>query len=153
MAVTKFSYRTYLWKSFKWVVGNAVFGLAPIIFMWAVFGASDGNIGNDEIRHIIHDGAILFVCCAIMGSVLVDHFLSSFRFEKLGSIEFLTIYFTPFFILLWLCLKYFLVYDKKINDSCFDISSKTSIVTISFSFLYCVFIKANFYVKEDNKNE
>lgn len=69
-------YYKYLKKTLIWIFGNFCFGIGPIIFLRFVISISQGKICTDTLNRLIHEGAILFVCCAMMGSVVVD-FISS----------------------------------------------------------------------------
>src|SRR5437762_8516320 len=75
-------YSEYLYKSIKWLLGNAFFGLIPLWFILFINIVSGGKAGSEEIDHIVvHDGVILFVCCAIMGSVLVDYIVAGIKMK------------------------------------------------------------------------
>src|SRR6476469_9252221 len=95
----------YYWKTTKWLLGNLIFGLFPILFMCAVYYCSERKIGLHEIEEQVYEGTILFVCLALVGSVVLDLFLSGLRFE--GTYRFL-IYFVPAFIVGVVSLNYLL---------------------------------------------
>jgi|GEM_PF-1609156 len=143
-------YGNYLRKTFWWLMGNTVFGLAPLLFMCIVYLVAQQKAGNSEISHLIHEGVIPFVCVAIMGSVLVDFALSGFAMKGWGI---LAVYICPCCIMSILCIEYLLVTLKIIDDSCFNLDSLTTIIVIGLSFVYCIFTKTNLYIKEDTRHE
>ncbi len=143
-------YSQYLKKSFFWVAGNALFGLTPLLFMQFVYLVSGFKVGGEEIKHLVHDGVVLFVCCAIMGAVLVEFVLSGYEMKISRSYKLLII---PGFIMLLLLTDYFLINLKAIDTSCFALDSWTSLIVIVLSFLFCTFNKANYYIKEDTRHE
>lgn len=142
------SFGTYYFKSVKWYIGNALFGLFPLILMWLVYYRSGGKTGEEEIYHLIHDGVIVFLCIALMGAVVVEFLLSG---PKLSGISIFTIYLFPFIVLGIISLDYLLIYLKVIDNSSFHLNSRTTIITIILSFAYCTFTKATLYKKEENK--
>ena len=147
---SKVPYYKYLKKTLIWIFGNFCFGIGPIIFLRFVISVSQGKVCTDTLSRLIHEGAILFVCCAMMGSVVVDFYNSGFFLK--GSRIFAT-YISPFIILFGICVEYLLVIMKVVDDNCFDTSSKTTIFVVTFTFFYCLFIKTNLMIKEDTRNE
>ncbi|HVY73683.1 MAG TPA: hypothetical protein VG890_02575 [Puia sp.] len=143
-------YWLYLRRAFLWVVGNTIFGLAPLIFMAFVFMTSEGKVGSDEMTHLIHDGVVLFVCCAVMGAVLVEFALAGFVMK--GS-AIIAIYAVPFFILALISIDYLFIHLRIIDGTCFDLSSKTSKFVMIFSSGYATFTKADLYIKEDMRHD
>lgn len=148
MAQKDNTYQTYLIKSFTWVVGNAFFGLLPLLFMQFIYWVSENRLGKDEIDHLVHDGVVLFVCCAVLGAVLVEFILSGQRLKISETIRRIAI---PIFIFVLILMDYFLINLKVIDKSCFDISSTTSSVVMVLSLYYCIFTKFRLYVKEETK--
>ena len=142
--------RHYFWKSFKWLFGNVCWGLIPLWFVIFVNIVSDGKTGYDEIQHIItRDGAILFVCCAIMGSVMVDYVLTGSIMKIWHAYRLLLI---PGFIVLLLLTDYALILAKIINYSCFSLNSWTSKIVIALTILFSIFIKTEINIKEDRRH-
>jgi len=140
-------YGNYFLKSSKWLFGNFLFGLVPLWFILFVYLVSGGRAGKEEVDHIIvRDGAILFVCCAIMGSVLVDFMLAGLTI-KIGVAYRLAI--IPVFIMLLLLTDYSLIMGKIIDDDCFTLSSCTSKLVIALSALFSLITKTSLYIKED----
>ncbi|SRR6266700_996561 len=139
-------YRQYLTKTFFWVIGNAVFGLIPLIFMLTVYELGEKKIGIDEINHLIHEGVILFVSIAIMGSVFVDYALSGFKLKGIGVFA---IYIFPLCIVAIISIDYLLIHLGIISNNCFSLSSKTTKFVVGLSFIYILFAKTSLYIKED----
>src|SRR4051812_42896075 len=117
-------YGEYLFRTFKWLTTNIIFGLFPLLFMCMIQKVTDGKVGGMEIEHFMADGVVLFVWCAIMGSVAVDFFLAGYR---LGSFEIFAYYFAPFCILLFVTLQYLLIRLHVITSECFEMWSFSSI--------------------------
>lgn len=104
------------------------------------------KICHDKVIYLIKDGAVLFVCGAIMGAVFVEYLLSGF---KLNGTAIVLIYGTPIFMLMFILIEYLLIYLKVINDDYFSLNSLTSKVVIVLSFIYCILVKTDLYIKED----
>lgn len=143
---TKVTYRHYYWKSLKWFIGNLLFGSVPLLLMWVVEGLSHGNTGADEISSILHQGVVHFLCIALMGAVMTEFLISGIKF---GGFSIFAIYIFPLLILSFVSLEYLLVYLNKIESKCFDLNSNYTYIVFILSFIYCTFIKASFYIKED----
>ena len=142
------TYGHYYWKSLKWFIGNLLFGLVPLLLMWVVEILSDGRTGSDGFNTILHEGAIHFLCIALMGAVMTEFLISGIKF---GGFSVFEIYIFPLLVLSFVSLEYLLVYLEKTDNKCFDLTSTTTCVVFFLSFIYCTFIKALFYIKEDTK--
>jgi hypothetical protein len=147
LTLTQSRYTHYLWKSLKWTVGNAIFGLTPLLFMCLVY-----TIGlekaDHEIEHLILDGVIVFVSCAIMGAVLVDFALTDYRLTSGGVFM---IYMFPCFIVGVVCLNYLFIHLKSVPVERFNLSSPVTISVVILSFFYCLFVKTRLYINELNQ--
>ena len=142
--------RTYATKSMFWYVGNLVFGCMPILFLALVFATSQGKLGFDDMQKEIHKGAVLFVCIAMMGGVMVDLLQSGARFS---GRQIVTKILAPVFAMGALLLEYLFVVLKIISTDCFNITSGGSIFLFGFSMLYCTLNKINLSIKEDTNYE
>lgn len=138
-------YWPYFRKSIVWVFGNACFGLTPLLFMLFVNMVSGHKVGSEEISHLINDGVVLFVCCAILGAALIELMLSGMKMKISHAYS---IGIVPLFILALILTDYFLINLKVIDTSCFMLSSGTSKIVILFSTVFCIFTKANLYIRE-----
>ncbi|PWT95980.1 MAG: hypothetical protein C5B52_16690 [Bacteroidetes bacterium] len=141
------SYKKYLLRTVQWLIGNFIIALCPLLFMLVIKLISNNKAGVDEYNRLIKDGAVLFVCCSMMGSVVIDYILGK---HLLSGWKVLVIYFYPFAILSFLLMSYLLIYFKIIDTSYFNLDSKTSLLVIFFTISYCIFAKSNLLVQEDN---
>lgn len=146
----KITYLDYLMKSIKWTVGNAIFGIFPLLFVWLLYGLSGGKTGHEELYRLIHDGVILFVCIAIMGAVVVEYLISGF---PVSGFAVLRIYIFPLGVLGIVCIDFMLIQFKQIDNQCFDIDSLTTKIVVFLSLFYTIFTKASLYMKEDFRHE
>jgi hypothetical protein len=142
------SYGTLYFKAVKWYLGNALFGLVPVLLIWLVNGLTEGRTGAEKIYELIHDGVIVFVCIALMGAVMVEFLLSG---PKMSGFSIFTVYFIPLIILGFISLDYLLIYLNIVDKSVFNLGSRTTVFTIILSFTYCTFTKATLEKKEANK--
>jgi hypothetical protein len=140
----------YFLKSIKWFFGNAIFALAPLLFMYALNVITVNKICHDKVIFLIKDGAVLFVCGAIMGAVFVEYLLSGFELNGTTSVF---IYGAPILMLMFILIEYLLIYLKVIDDDYFSLNSLTSKVVIVLSFIYCILVKTDLYIKEDLRHE
>src|SRR5215471_16488669 len=99
-------YLPYLTKAISWIIGNAAFGLFPMLFLSSVYYWSDKELGGKELDDFIYTGSVLFLCMALTGSVLTDFYLSGIR---LNGFKRLITYVIPFNILYNVTINYFLV--------------------------------------------
>jgi hypothetical protein len=137
-------------KTIKWLIANGIIGLAPLLIICMVNFIAEGKVGSAEVKHLINDGVVLFVCCAMMGAVVIDFKLGGFN---LTGWRFVSIYITPFAILGIILLEYLMKFFKAIPEEWFRLNSTTSIIVISLSLIYCTLAKTNLYMKEDFKHE
>ncbi len=133
-----------------WCLGNFTFGVTPILFMWLVYILSRHRYGFEDMDKLIHEGGVLFVCCAMVGGVLVDFLQANFRWRGL---QIFVIFIVPLAIVGLLCLEYLFVVMKIINADCFNITSITSTFVVGFSFLYCIVNKSVLLIMEDTQHE
>ena len=136
----------FYFRAFKWFIGNAIFGLAPIVLMLVVYGLTEKKTGSVEILRLVHDGAVIFVLIAIMGAVMVDYLLSGI---KTSGRSVFTIYIFPLAVLAIASLDYLLTYLNVIDGTCFAIDSLTTKIISFLSLLYCTFTKAQLYIREN----
>lgn len=138
----------YYKKTIKWMIGNTIIGLAPLLFLKLMNTMSKGRICEVAITRIIHDGVILFVCCAIMGSIVVDFILGG---HKLQSGRYFLIIVIPVIVLALLLLAYFLMSLDQVSQNAFQVNTPVTISVIAFSIIYCIFAKTHLFIKEDTK--
>jgi hypothetical protein len=100
---------------------------------------------DHEIEHLILDGVIVFVSCAIMGAVLVDFALTDYPLRSSGIF---TIYMIPCAIVGIVCLNYLFINLKSVPVERFSLSSPVTVSVVLLSFFYCLFVKTNLYIKE-----
>ena len=70
-----------------WFFGNAAIGLAPLLFLMFFIGRineKEAEFVNHEIARLIAHGIVLFVCCALMGAVMIDILIEKIYFKKLA---------------------------------------------------------------------
>src|ERR1700753_1583731 len=104
--------RGYILKSVYWYFGNLLFGCAPVIFLGLVYLTSQGKLGFDDMQRQIHEGAVLFVCVAMIGSVMVDFLQSGI---KINGKQIIFIILAPIFLIEALFLQYLFVVLKIIT--------------------------------------
>jgi hypothetical protein len=124
-----------------WFFVNCILGLAPLWFFYLInifvtkedAKAKAISLVNDTIK----GGAIIFVCSAIMCSVVIDIYLEKVKLGKFLANAFLQ--FAPFLILVVLLFAYFFkVYDF-ISYEPFDIGSTLFWIIIPLTSAYsCV---------------
>jgi hypothetical protein len=139
----------YILKSVLWYVGNFIFGCMPLIFLMIVYGASEGQLGFDDLRKQIHQGALLFVCIGMTGGVITDLLQSE---TKLNGWRIAVLVLFPIFNMGVLLLKYLFVVLKVINTDCFNITNGTSLMLLGFSMVYCIVTKIKLLIVEDNNH-
>src|SRR5688572_2082699 len=141
----KSKYWFFVRKSIKWTIGHAAFGLLPLIFMFCINLMSGRKAGNEAINRLFHDGIHLFVCCAVMGVIIVEIYLSHWVVKASHLIQLLSI---PALIIVYILLDYILIELGTKEDSSFNPTSTQSIFVIILTFIFCIFTKANIYIRE-----
>jgi len=134
-------------NAFFWLLFNAILGLAPLMFLLVL----DRWVLNDEritreTEILLEGGMILFVSCALMGSVIVDIIISRLKFRNVG---FFFIYISPFILLTGICIFYLLMILEHLNRSTFTSFSGFYIFVIIFSIIYCTLGKYLLYKSEN----
>ena len=136
--------------AFVWFMGNAIFGLAPLLFLVTVNPALEKHEASTEIETLLKGGIILFVCCALMGAVIIEILLSKIVFRRLA---FFTVNVSPFILLLIICLIYLLTILGHINKTIFTTPSKFYIFVIVFTTIYCTLGKYLLYQHDANPRQ
>ena len=144
--------RKSFWKHIKnalvWLAGSSIFGIAPLLFLQLINLMSEEDVCAKEIHHLLQDGVILFVSCAITGSVVIDFIISKFKVK--GWLPIFAIYVSPFCILGYLFLKYLLKYVQYGDQHDFGPGSLTTRLTVGFLIIYCTFVKTIYYIKQED---
>ena len=150
MAAKKITLWDYTWKSIKWCAGNALFALFPVLVLRFVVLVSTNPVFKNKLNDLIEDGVILFVCCAIVGATFVEFLISRFKYT---ANEIILIFVTPLVMHGLLAVEYILMISHVIDKQPFFMTSWTSKIVISFSTIYCILGKANYYIREDERHE
>lgn len=145
----KVTARQYRWKGCKWWGLNILWGLFPLGLAYILSYNSDGNIGDKTIYNMIHkEGFLLFVCCGLMGAVMVDYVIGGHKIH--GLIAFL-VYATPFSLIIILVIQYVFTHEEVTRDRLFDIQSFGTIARLVISTVYCILAKGHLYSLEELK--
>lgn len=139
---------TSLGCAIVWLLSNAVFGLAPLLFLAAINPALDNVKVYEEIHTLVKGGIILFVCCALMGAVVIDILLSNrIKFKKLG---YFAVNVSPFILLSIICGIYLMILLGHAHPNIFTTLSKFYTFVIVFTVGYCILGKYLLYKSEQN---
>jgi hypothetical protein len=144
------TYLQYIWKSTIWYVGNLTIGCAPLIFLSLIFMTSRGKMGFEDLNKQVHEGAVLFVCVAMIGGIMLDFLQSPM---KMRGRQVVVIVITPILAISLLFLEYLFVILRIINTDCFNITSRSTIFVVLFSAVYCILNKTNLLIMEDTQHE
>ena len=150
MLVKEITLWEYTWKAIKWTFISVLFALFPIILLVISNAMSQDNHFVNKIEELIKDGAVMFVCCAILGAVLVEFWVAGFTYN---TNEITLIFVTPILIHGLLALKYLLILVGVAAKDSFIMTSWTSKFVIGFCLFYCILGKVNYYIKEDERHE
>ena len=107
-------------------------------------------MGYNDMDKQVHEGAILFVCVAMVGGIMLDFLQSEFRMR---GRQIVVIVITPIMAISLLFLEYLFVILKIINSDCFNITSRSTIFIVLFSAIYCILNKTNLLIMEDASHE
>jgi hypothetical protein len=129
-----------------WYFGNLLFGCAPVIFLGLVYLTSQGKLGFDDMQRQIHEGAVLFVCVAMIGSVMVDFLQSGI---KINGKQIIFIILAPIFLIEALFLQYLFVVLKIITIDCLNVTSGISVFVLCYSMVYCILNKTKLLINAD----
>lgn len=121
-------------------------GLLPLIFMWGV--ASFGNEPTrQEMNHLIAEGLFLFVCCAVMGAVLIDMIVSKIKLTKIAVFALIV---APIGAYVLMLIIYLLNVVRVVKYNYFGFHSKLTMFMLIFSFVYCTLAKASLLSSEQS---
>lgn len=101
---------TIIRKVHLWWLGNVAFGAAPLLAVYLInaFGINEksSKATKEDIDHILNDGAINFLCLALIGAICVDiysvkdHlknvFVSAMKWSAVGIAVVVTFVYTAF---------------------------------------------------------
>ena len=150
MPPRKITLGDYTVKSLKWCIGNALFAFFLIILLQVANWMSVDNTFNIKIHDMVQDGVIEFVCCAIVGAVMVEFWVAGFSYT---TNEILLIFVTPIVMHALLALEYILMLLHVAAKESFTTNSWTCKIVITFSAIYCILGKTNYYIREDERYE
>ena len=134
-----------LWQALLWFFSNAIFGLAPLLALCLINPVLDKHQASSEIQKLMQGGIILFVCCALMGAVIIDILLDKMEFKKLAYFAFNVF---PFILLGIICFLYILIILGHVNITLFSSFSKFYIFVIIFTIIYCSLGKYFLYLNK-----
>src|SRR5687768_5483579 len=101
--LSKFFFRGLLWSAGVWL-----FAFAPILFLQFIGWLSEEEVTEKELKRLNEVAYPVFICCAIMGSVLTSFWGSRTRMHS--ALGYFAVYVAPFVLLTYVFLKYLLVY-------------------------------------------
>jgi hypothetical protein len=107
-----------------WFISNAAFGLAALIFLSIINPYLKEKPASHEIEEHISGGIVLFVCCALMGAVIVDILIEKLRLKN--SFAFFAVNIAPFVLLGVICLIYLLIILGQLPVHIFSSISKVT---------------------------
>lgn len=128
--------------AFIQLLSNAAFGLAPLLFLLLLNPLLQHKNATSEIDRLIGGGIILFVCCALMGAVIIDILISKISFKRFA---FFAVNISPFILLFFICLLYLLAILGSINPTIFTTFSKFYTFVIMFTIFYFILGKYLLY--------
>lgn len=131
-----------------WVTGAALFGLSPFVFLHLINWMSEDHIADKELEQLADIKYMLFVCCAITGAVLIDFFRSEIKLH--GWLIKFAIYVTPFVMLVYVFLKYLLLYIQLDDQHDFGPGNTATKLTVVFGVLYSLLTRTIFNIKSEN---
>jgi hypothetical protein len=139
-----------LGRSFIWIISNTAIGLAPLLFLIIISPVLNTHKETtEEITTLLKGGMVLFVCCALMGAVIIDIMIEKIYFNKLA---FFALNVFPFIILSIICFLYLLKLFGHVSPTIFTSVSGFYIFVTSFTFIYCTLGKYFLYLKSEQKN-
>jgi len=139
-----------LFRSALWFISNALFGLAPLLSLCLVNPILSKHSALEEIHKLMQGGTILFVCCALMGAVIIDILIENVNFKS--KVSFFAFNVAPFLLLGIICFLYIMIIVGEVNESVFTTFSKFYIFVIIFTIGYCTFGKYFIYLKTHTDN-
>lgn len=122
-------------KSVIWFVSNAIFGTAPLIFLMIINPLLNNAQATEEIHVLMRGGSILFVCCALMGAVVIDILQDRIVFRRF--LLFFA-YIVPFLTLGIICLFYLLNILGVMKKEMFSKFSPVYTIVIAATAFYCI---------------
>ena len=143
-------FKTNAGKTIIWIIGNAAFGLAPLLFMIFLNNLNPHAGGTEKIKDLLNDGLYLFVALALMGAVLID--ILNDGIELTGIIKFVFDV-SPFAILAMLLTEYILIVTGTLGHDFFATNTRVNDFIIFFSIVYCSFGKYFLYKSKGLKDE
>jgi hypothetical protein len=134
-----------------WVLGNTAIGLAPLFFLIIMNPAlTTHKEVTEEITKLLKGGIVLFVCCALMGAVIIEILIEKIQFKKIAFFAF-NIF--PFIILITICFLYLLMLLGHVRSTIFSSVSGFYVFVIVFTIIYCAAGKYFLYSNNEKRNK
>jgi hypothetical protein len=136
-------------KALIWFVGNAVFGLMPLLIMEFLASIAPKSGAVSEIAVLMKSGIVLFVACTMMGSVVIDILNDGI---DLRGFSYFALTVSPFMVLFLQIIAYILVVCKVLAENQFKTDSWMNIIIFIFAVPYCLLAKYYLYKSGGLKN-
>lgn len=148
MNLQQYSYWYYFANAVKWTLGTFLFAMAPYLFLLFIGWLSEESVTERELKALDDVRFLVFACCAITGSIVWEFIRSPIVIN--GGLSKFAVYISPFLLLLYLFLKYLLVYVQFDDLHDFGPGLTGTRMTVVFSVLYALFAKTLLYIKSDH---
>lgn len=136
------------WSAFIWVYINSIIALAPLISLILIQPiANDKKSIAEEIYILLRGGAVLFVCCALMGAVVIESILERIPFQTTFTRFLYNI--APFIFLCVVCALYLMTIGKMISPSIFTTVSVPYVMIVLITIVYCISGKYRLYLQRE----
>ena len=160
-----------VFKAIIWCLWNILSGLAPflvILFVASTILSSQSSAeARKEIMHLSNECVVLFFCCAMMGEITIEAFLSKVKFSKYSYLGFCS---SSFMALLLSCIIYTTIIFSRVGlihgtetnivvqqtVNLFSSSNNMLMfqtLVVVFAILYCIFIKSLLLFEEEKMYE
>lgn len=148
MAVSGRSYATHFVSALIWVTGVTLFAFMPMLFLWLINYTSKENLSVMEIDHLLEGKVVIFTGCALVGAAVFSFITSPFRVQ--GWLRIFAIYVSPVCFLIYLFLKYLLIYVQFGEQHDYGPGTLTTTISITFSVVYSLLVKTILNIRYDN---
>lgn len=141
------SYGQHFSDALTWCIGTTLFGLCPYLFLLFIGWLSEEGVTDRELAALADVRYIVFVCCTVTGAVVFSFIRA--RITIKGALPFFAVYISPFLLLLYVFLKFLLVYVQLEDVHDFGPGIMGTRMIIVFSVLYSLLAKTLYFIKRD----
>jgi hypothetical protein len=136
----------FYFRALVWLAAVALIGAAPVLFLQFIGWLSQEDLTGRELEAISEVRYSVFVCCAIVGSVFMTWIQGGVKLKS--NFAKFAIYWSPMLLLVYLFLKYLLLYVQFSDMHNFGPGNLSTSLVAAYTFVYGLFGRTLYEIKK-----